>query len=100
MGQTKSVANQDVVNTKESSSTNSGSLRFFEDVNGPINERASTLLPVGTRLQERLAGDTGNESERSNSYTLLKESVGHTEIEVLAGALLGLLVSLTVHAVM
>lgn len=97
MGQTKSVADRDTVDTNESS-TNSGSLRFSEEVNGPINERAASPLVVGTRLQDRLVADTGKESERSNSYTLLKESVGHTEIEVIAGALLGLLVSLTVHA--
>ena len=43
-----------------------------------------------------LADETGGASERTSSYYPLKESIGHTEIEVIAGALLGFLVSLAV----
>ncbi|KAF4389048.1 hypothetical protein F8388_026777 [Cannabis sativa] len=43
-----------------------------------------------------LADDTGAGLERISSYYPLKESIGHTEIEVIAGALLGFLVSLVV----
>lgn len=40
------------------------------------------------------------ERNSTNYSTLLKESLGHTEVEVIAGALLGFLVSLAVHALL
>ncbi|KAJ4981638.1 hypothetical protein NE237_032475 [Protea cynaroides] len=39
-------------------------------------------------------------AKASNNYIPLKESIGHTELEVVAGALLGFLVSLAVYSVM
>lgn len=98
--QAKSMEDRDGEDIKESSTMNTRSSRFYEEANGPINERPATPVLLEARLQERLTGNAGKESERSSSYAFLKESVGHTEIEVIAGALLGFLVSLTVHAVM
>lgn len=41
----------------------------------------------------------GSEKKVDNSI-MFKESIGHTEVEVVAGALLGFLVSLAVSAIM
>lgn len=44
-----------------------------------------------------MASDVGEESVGvSYGYPTLKESVGHTEIEVIAGAMLGFVVSLAI----
>ncbi|KAL9226955.1 hypothetical protein vseg_002707 [Gypsophila vaccaria] len=45
-------------------------------------------------------GIVGKESEKSLQFPLLKESIGHTEVEVIAGALLGFLVGLTINIIM
>lgn len=48
-----------------------------------------------------LATNAEEGSERvPRNLSLLKESVGHTEIEVIAGALLGFLVTLAVYSIM
>ncbi|XP_059661904.1 uncharacterized protein LOC132307988 [Cornus florida] len=58
-----------------------------------INQ-CTTLIPSG------LAADVDGELEKVvNSGTSLNESVGHTVFEVIAGALLGLFVSLVVYTV-
>lgn len=44
--------------------------------------------------------EEGSDTEATNSLTPLKESVGHSEVEVIAGALLGLFISLTVNLVL
>lgn len=48
-----------------------------------------------------LADDVEEGSEKKvNNWIMLKESIGHTEVEVVAGALLGFFVSLSVSAIM
>ncbi|KAF3448821.1 hypothetical protein FNV43_RR09534 [Rhamnella rubrinervis] len=47
-----------------------------------------------------VAGDVEEERNSATCSTPLKESIGHTEVEVAAGALLGFLVSLAVHALL
>ncbi|XP_021299466.1 uncharacterized protein LOC110428098 isoform X1 [Herrania umbratica] len=49
---------------------------------------------------ELAADDEGSESNACNPLIPLKESIGHTEVEVVAGALLGFLVSLAVYSIM
>lgn len=44
--------------------------------------------------------EEGSDKEAANRLTPLKESVGHSEVEVIAGALLGLFISLTVNLVL
>ncbi|KAL7186966.1 hypothetical protein ACSBR2_028634 [Camellia fascicularis] len=52
----------------------------------------------GILISSSLASDVEGESKKiGNSWALLKESVGHNEIEVIAGALLGLFVSFAVY---
>lgn len=52
----------------------------------------------GILISSSLASDVEGESKKiANSWALLKESVGHNEIEVIAGALLGLFVSFAVY---
>ncbi|KAH6764478.1 hypothetical protein C2S52_013429 [Perilla frutescens var. hirtella] len=56
------------------------------------NPTSSTLLKSGNRVRIKSSGVVSDISVVSS----LKESVGHTEIEVAAGALLGLVVSLVI----
>ncbi|KAI8008380.1 putative membrane protein YuiD [Camellia lanceoleosa] len=52
----------------------------------------------GILISSSLASDVEGESKKiANSWAMLKESVGHNEIEVIAGALLGLFVSFAVY---
>lgn len=81
----------------KSSATNFKSSNFLQEPNAFGKEqKAATQLVDSSRLQK----STTERNEGINSYAALKESIGHTEIEVIAGALLGFLVSLTVYAVM
>lgn len=50
-----------------------------------------------TQNASGLADDTEEGLERTFNYLPLKESIGHTEVEVIAGALFGFLVSLAVN---
>lgn len=51
-------------------------------------------------LSSALAADVEEGSERSTDNSIpLKESIGHTEVEVIAGALLGFFVSLAVYTI-
>ncbi|KAK9684005.1 hypothetical protein RND81_10G180100 [Saponaria officinalis] len=82
-------------------------------VNSGPGKPASTNLESSTSLEEPSAskkeqnvdnltnyGTVGKESEKTPRFPRLKESIGHTEVEVIAGALLGLLVGLTVNVIM
>ncbi|XP_074276378.1 uncharacterized protein LOC141600090 [Silene latifolia] len=109
--QTKSVIDEgnDIINSipGKSSSTNSESSTALEEPSTFRNEQ-STL----TRLLESKVRKSQNEkdmtsfenvgikSEKTPQFPVLKESIGHTEVEVIAGALLGLLVGLIVNAIM
>lgn len=104
--QLKSLTDEDgedeidsVQGKSSSSSTNLRSSGFYEEPNAIRKEQTATPLLVGSRLQKNTT-KIGNETGKTKSYALLKESIGHTEVEVIAGALLGFLVSLTVHAIM
>ncbi|XP_024030210.1 uncharacterized protein LOC21395011 [Morus notabilis] len=56
------------------------------------DKKASKQIPSGIKTAE------ANEGLERSKYSPLKESIGHTEVEVVAGALLGLFVSLAVNA--
>ncbi|KAL2896622.1 putative membrane protein YuiD [Bienertia sinuspersici] len=72
---------------------------FIEQPNSFAKEQSvATQVLKSTRQQRTTERD--DEFERIPSYVALKESIGHTEVEVIAGALLGFLVSLSVYAVM
>ncbi|XP_062093036.1 uncharacterized protein LOC133798638 [Humulus lupulus] len=97
-------------------STNAGDIDGFDSQPGtslPLNylsnelssstskSRNALLVPKSESKPQMqnpsgLADETGEGLERTSSYYPLKESIGHTEIEVIAGALLGFLVSLAV----
>ena len=49
---------------------------------------------------ELAADDYEGSESNANNRIPLKESIGHTEVEVVAGALLGFLVSLAVYSIM
>lgn len=57
-----------------------------------------------TNQTEIMSSGLGTEAEegfeRAGNYTPLKETIGHTEVEVAAGALLGLLVGLAVYTIL
>ncbi|PON51239.1 Acid phosphatase/vanadium-dependent haloperoxidase-related [Parasponia andersonii] len=64
--------------------------------------RNALLVPkLGNKTQIQnpsgLADDAEEGLERTPNYLPLKESIGHTEVEVIAGALFGFLVSLVVN---
>ncbi|XP_057986056.1 uncharacterized protein LOC110672311 [Hevea brasiliensis] len=58
------------------------------------NRQASQVL-----VSSSIASDEEETEKPLNSSSLLKESIGHTEVEVIAGALLGFCVSLAVHTI-
>lgn len=65
----------------------------------PINSGQSSQFP--SKLQLRMGDDGENISGIvGEGGTRLKESVGHTEVEVLAGAVLGFVVSMVVNTLM
>lgn len=49
-------------------------------------------------MSSGLGTDAEEGLEIAGSYTPLKETIGHTEVEVAAGALLGFLVSVAVYS--
>ena len=52
------------------------------------------------QMQMQIQSDIDEGSDqRAPNCSLLKESIGHTEVEVIAGALLGFLVSLAVNTI-
>ncbi|EEF35172.1 conserved hypothetical protein [Ricinus communis] len=53
------------------------------------------MLMSSSTSADELEEETGDALKTS---ALLKESIGHTEVEVIAGALLGFFVSLAVYA--
>lgn len=64
-----------------------------------LKETSSQMQQIRSPPCE-VAGDVEEERNNTNCSTPLKESIGHTEVEVTAGALLGFLVSLAVHALL
>lgn len=66
---------------------------------GNSKEQTTATQLLGTRLQNSTA-EKEKEIQRTTSYKPLKESIGHTEVEVIAGAIFGFLVTLTVNAIM
>ena len=63
------------------------------------SESSNPLISEKRVNASYLTADIKNGSESSGpDYVPLKESIGHTEIEVAAGALLGLLTSLAVYS--
>ncbi|KAH6778559.1 hypothetical protein C2S51_009871 [Perilla frutescens var. frutescens] len=70
----------------------SSDLEITDPVSFQKNPTSSTLLKSDNRVRIKSSGVVSDISVVSS----LKESVGHTEIEVAAGALLGLVVSLVI----
>ncbi|KAL6206192.1 PREDICTED: uncharacterized protein LOC101291316 [Fragaria vesca subsp. vesca] len=67
--------------------------------NAPLLSKSITKMSETTQTQIMSSG-LGTDAEGleiAGSYTPLKETIGHTEVEVAAGALLGFLVSLAVY---
>ncbi|KAK6934774.1 Protein of unknown function DUF212 [Dillenia turbinata] len=108
-----SVDTTEIIDSKPGTST--GKLKTFGTVlsqegNSSLN---MTKTPVLARSDmkvtqnsvrpssSRLAAEFKEGSDQNSSKpSKLKESIGHTEIEVTAGALLGLVVSLAVYTIM
>lgn len=75
---------------------------------GSFNSKVTTtplMLRVDDIEEEELQLGVGNDGDNKSgidgeSGRRLKESVGHTEVEVLAGAILGFVVSVAVNALM
>lgn len=67
-----------------------------------LKETSSQMqqIPSPSPSPFEVAVDVEEERNSTNCSTPLKESIGHTEVEVTAGALLGFLVSLAVHALL
>ncbi|XP_021715838.1 uncharacterized protein LOC110683747 [Chenopodium quinoa] len=101
--QIKSVMkdNEEIRNSvpEKSSATNIKSSRFLEEPNTFSKEPTTATQLLGSRLLNSTA-ERGKKLEKTNSNIALKESIGHTEVEVIAGALWGFLVTLTVYAIM
>ncbi|CAO2816454.1 unnamed protein product [Amaranthus hypochondriacus] len=88
------MEDEDIIDSPESAPrTKLKSSSFPNDPNDFNKEQATSTRLLGSRVQR-------NTPERTNSYVSLKESIGHTEVEVIAGGVFGLLVSLIVNAVM
>ncbi|KAM1032375.1 hypothetical protein ACFX2I_035961 [Malus domestica] len=71
--------------------------------NGPLTSQSKeiTMQATQTQVSSGLGSNAEEDLERAaNTSTRLKESIGHTEVEVAAGALLGFLVGLAVYAIM
>ncbi|KAM5586933.1 hypothetical protein ABKV19_005726 [Rosa sericea] len=68
--------------------------------NAPLVSQSITEMSQTTQTQIMSSGlgtDAEEGLERAGSYIPLKETIGHTEVEVTAGALLGFLVGLAVY---
>lgn len=97
---------------EDKSSTESGKpSAIIETSPAPNRTNASTLLAASSkRVRESSStqmtsvlvdADGGEEGLKKVIYPVpLKETVGHTEVEVIAGALLGFLVSLAVQTML
>lgn len=81
------------------STRNTKSSSFIEEANDFSKEQTGGTQLVGSRIRGERERELGR-SNSNSSYTTLKESIGHTEVEVIGGALLGFLVTLTVYALM
>lgn len=71
--------------------------------NGPLVSLSDNKIrqTTETQMPSGLGTDAEQGFERAgNRSTLLKESIGHTEVEVTAGALLGFLVGLAMYTIM
>ncbi|CAL5367786.1 unnamed protein product [Camellia sinensis] len=92
---------------KSSSNSESFGPLFLEEANAFQAKQTNAKLLLrsenrksqsGILISSSLASDVEGESKKiANSWAMLKESVGHNEIEVIAGALLGLFVSFVVY---
>lgn len=74
-----------------------------EPTNGPLVSLSDNKIrqTTETQMSSGLGTDAEQGLERAgNRSTLLKESIGHTEVEVTAGALLGFLVGLAMYTIM
>lgn len=74
-----------------------------EPTNGPLVSLSDNKIRQTTEKQ--MSSGLGTDAEQGleragNRSTLLKESIGHTEVEVTAGALLGFLVGLAMYTIM
>ncbi|CAL5402391.1 unnamed protein product [Camellia sinensis] len=92
---------------KSSSNSESFGPLFLEEADTFQAKQTNTKLLLrsenrksqsGILISSSLPSDVEGESKKiANSWAMLKESVGHNEIEVIAGALLGLFVSFAVY---
>lgn len=70
-------------------------------INSPMLLRSDDKMRQNneTVLFSALAADVKEGSESSDNSIPLKEAIGHTEVEVIAGALLGFFVSLAAYTI-
>ncbi|GMN55524.1 hypothetical protein TIFTF001_024646 [Ficus carica] len=87
--------------------TSSSTLNYLSDESGSFSSktRNSLLVPksekkTSSQIPSGIKAAEADEGSERSKYSPLKESIGHTEVEVIAGALLGLLVSLVVNTLL
>ncbi|KAL5540207.1 hypothetical protein UlMin_044153 [Ulmus minor] len=88
--------------------TSKSSFLNYKETKSSTSKSANAVLVSESEKKTRQTSSTGGnaeeqqEQERSGAefYIPLKESIGHTEVEVIAGALLGFLVSLAVNNIL
>lgn len=70
---------------------------------GPTSFSSTNVSPQllnQTKQMSMSSVEEGSERRLDINSVVLKESIGHTEVEVIAGAFLGFFVSLAVYAIM
>ncbi|KAJ0041836.1 hypothetical protein Pint_17125 [Pistacia integerrima] len=98
--QVNSTVSQDTDNVIDCQQGDSSKLKM--DSLGPTPLSSTNVPPLLLKQTKQMLMSSVEEgSERSGDINsaVLKESIGHTEVEVIAGALLGFFVSLAVYAI-
>lgn len=91
--QSSSLERPDAIHPEEPSPTKAiNNTSLLSIIDERTNQTTSTKTPSDLTVDVK-----GGSGDFVQCYVPLKESVGHTEIEVLAGAILGFLVSLIIH---
>ncbi|XP_031283390.1 uncharacterized protein LOC116142074 isoform X3 [Pistacia vera] len=98
--QVNSTVSQDIDNVIDCQQGDSSKLKM--DSLGPTPFSSTNVPPLLlNQTKQMLMSSVEEGSERSGDINsaVLKESIGHTEVEVIAGAFLGFFVSLAVYAI-
>ncbi|XP_043703109.1 uncharacterized protein LOC122653223 [Telopea speciosissima] len=95
-----SIKSESLAPLMSSSENGSPSISNPEETSAPFRSKNTTARSSTMLSMSLTAASEESSAKASNSYIPLKESIGHTEVEVVAGALLGFLVSLAVHSLL